>query len=262
MFPRQLGAHVLAGGVHESAVHDAIRPGEVDPLEHAQCAAPAGGTAVNCALHAVAADDCHLSGVELAHEFRLHVVQGAGLGSDHPSVVQATQAQGPDAQRIAHRDDGIRRQQRQGECPLHARHGVENPLGPGIPGGVGQKLSNYFAVGAGLEHAIPLGLCLLPQLLRVDDVAIVRHRQGSVQTVDQEGLSVVAATGSGGRVPGVTDGQASRDPVDVAIPESLGHQAHTRVQLDPALVGRCDAGGLLPPVLQREKADGGQRGAV
>ena len=123
-------------------------------------------------------------------------------------------------------------------------------------------MGNNLAIGAGLEGGTPLGLNLLAQLPGVDDVSVVGNRQRTVQSVDEQRLGVGAPTGSGGRVPGMTDGHFPGDTVDVAVAKCFRHQPHAGVYLDSALVYGGDPGRFLPPVLQCEQADGGHRGAV
>ena len=79
----QLPAHPHTCRVEELTPEHAVRPREVDVLEHAK-----SGT---LRLHrlkgadAAAVDDDGLTGGDLALELRAQVVQSAGLGGDHPA---------------------------------------------------------------------------------------------------------------------------------------------------------------------------------
>ena len=264
MLPRQLGAHFLPGGVHQPPVHHAVGPGEVNPFKDAQRPpAPAGGR-VKFRMDAGAADDHHFPRFQLPVEFRLQMVQSAGFRGYGPAPAgQPSEAQRAYAQRVAGRDDRIGRQQCQRVGPLQHPHPGKNPFRPGGAGRIRQQVGDDLRVGGRLKGAMPRRPQLFPQFRRVDDVAVVRHRQRPVQALHQQRLGVAVVAGAGGGVAGMADGQPAGQPVDRAAPESFRHQPHPGVNADlPVIVRRGHPRRFLPPVLEGEQANGGRRGRV
>ena len=269
----QAGAHLLAGAVHQAAVHHAVGAGEVDPFKDAEGAAArrrrvigvAIRAVVHCRMDAVGADGNHLAGFQFADEIGLQVVQGAGFGGGNPAAVvgQAAQAEGANAQGIAGRNQQFGRQQRQGKGAFHPLHSVAKAFRPGGAGGVGEEMGDDFGVGAGGEVAAAFRLQALAQQGGVDDVAVVGHRQVAVFAINQQGLRVAGMAGAGGGVAGMADGEVSRQPVQVAVGKGFGNEAHTGVDPQAAGgVGSSHAGRFLAPVLEGKEAHRRQGSAV
>ena len=114
MLARQLRSHLLAHRVHQATVHHAVRACEVDPLENTQGAFARFFAPEYLAMNLVLCDDYDFPGLKFANKIGLHVVQRARLGSEHPTVAfplgKSTQTQRTNAQWIAGRDQGVRRE--------------------------------------------------------------------------------------------------------------------------------------------------------
>ena len=256
-------AHAHAGVVHAAAVEAAVGPGEVDELEEAELGVEPLGGEHRDRLHAVAVDDHHLAGVELAHEVGADDVEGRRLGGEHPATrLEQTEAQGPEAVRVAHADDplGVHDDQREGafEAGQDLDEGLDQGIagddvvdvGHGLDGGA-QQLGHE--VGVGRDHAgqhARLG----GELGGVDQVAVVAEGEpgGADRPIDRLGVAPRARPGGG--VPRVADGQVAGERRQGALVEDVGHQAHVLDHGDVDTVGHRHAGRLLPAVLQGVQA--------
>ena len=103
---------------------------------------------------------------------------------------------------------------------------------------------------------------LVPELARVDEVAVVRHRNLAVGAIDEEGLRVVEAALAGRRVARVPDGQMAGEPLERGFVERVGDVPHRARRAHALAVGRDDAGAFLPTVLQGVQPEVGEVGRL
>src|SRR5699024_10243608 len=95
----QTPSHLLAGVVNRHPVDDGIRPGKVDVLHRADC--QLGIRRVVVDVEAVAINDNQLTRLDVADEFGVDNVQGAGLTGHHVGTVsQLTNAERPNTVRV------------------------------------------------------------------------------------------------------------------------------------------------------------------
>ena len=253
MFPGQLRPHFPAGCIDQHPIQHAVRAGKVDMLENAH-RPPLGGAVIDGGTEAVAVNDHRLSGLDVPRIFRAQMIQGAAFRGDNPALLQSAQAQGPDAERIPGRQQGILGQGHYGKGPGQGTHTMEQPLLPGGAGGVNQLVGNHFGIGGGGKAAGPLFLQLPLQLGGVDDVAVVGQGQPPGPALDQQGLGVAKLAGAGGGVAGMADGKLAIQGQKVPFPENLGNEAHIHMDVNIPAIGGGDAGAFLPPVLEGQDA--------
>jgi hypothetical protein len=140
----------------------------------------------------VLVDDDHLAGLELALERRAHDVERRCLGCEHPSAVEAAEAQRAEAVGVAHAVDPMRVGQHEGERAAQLRqHRGERALelvidAPWVVAQVQRKqLGHHVGVGGGhaVQHARLLG-----ELGGVGEIAVVRQRELGVSDVAEDRL--------------------------------------------------------------------------
>ena len=95
----------------------------------------------------------------------------------------------------------------------------------------------------------------LPELVGVDQVAVVAERDRAVVGRAEGRLGVLPGAGAGGGVARVADGEVTLERLERGVVEDLRDQAHVLVDQDLAAVADRDAGGLLAAVLQRVEAE-------
>ena len=194
------------GGGHVAAVELGVGPGEVDELEQAQVPVHRLGRHGADAAGTVGPDGHDLARLQLAHELGAHDVERRRLRRQHPAAVEAPEAQGTEAVRVAGPDDLAVVQQHQRVRTLErGQHGGEgiDQVRPGRRHVLGQQLGHQVGVaggGAG-QHAGGVG-----QGLGVGEVAVVAEGELVVADVAVDGLGVAPVRRAGRAVAAVTDG--------------------------------------------------------
>src|SRR5580765_3372341 len=252
-------AHLDPGLVDHPVVDRGVGAGEVDVLEDA---ALGRGLGEARGPQAVLVDGDHLAGLDLPDEGGADDVQGRGLGRDDPAAVEATEDEGTDPLRVARgiqgvlvHEDETERALEEGQHLLGA--GLQRAVGVvreqrGDERGVGRVAAAQLAeVGRAGRRAL---LDEVAQLGTVDQVAVVRERDGAVVVAAEGGLGVLPRRAAGRRVAAVADREVALERGQRALVEDLRDQAHVLVDQQPLAVGRRDAGALLPTVLQGVEA--------
>ena len=75
------------------------------------------------------------------------VVEGAALGGDDPAAVQPPEAERAHAERVAHGEEGVGREDDEAVGALDASHHVGEALRPGVAGRVGEDAGHDLGVG-------------------------------------------------------------------------------------------------------------------
>ena len=96
---------------------------------------------------------------------------------------------------------------------------------------------------------------LVAQRRRVDEVAVVRERDGARRAVVHERLRVRPVRAAGRRVARVADRDLAGQRRELLLVEHLRDEPHLAERRDAAAVGDRDPGGLLAAVLEREQAE-------
>ena len=131
---RQHLAHSHPGMVDALPVQDGVRTGKVDELEQAQPGVH--DIVVEGSNRATAAlvDHHYLARLQLSDHLGADHVQGRRLRCQDPAALQAPEAEGPEAVRIAYPDDPLVVGQHQGEGPPQARQNLDQCLVEGLTG--------------------------------------------------------------------------------------------------------------------------------
>ncbi len=185
-------------------------------------------------------------------------VEGDGLTRcDVSTVWQGAQDERPPPPGITREFDPVVEEQRERKGPAKLRKGPSQRIAD-FPR-LGEELEDDFCIAAGVERA-PLGLEFVADLEGVDDVAVVRERNAAPGIMADEGLGIGLLAAPRRGVAGMPDGSAeppAERPVQtregICI-EYVGDEPEIGVSLGLARsVPHHDAGGLLPPVLERKQ---------
>ena len=111
-------------------------------------------------------------------------------------------------------------------------------------------IGNDLGIRGGVENGAA-ALQLLPQLLRVGEVAVVGQRHPALEMVHQNGLDVPLVVAAGGAVAHMAHSDAAGSQrLKPLLGEYLADQPHIPVGRKNAVVVHGDAGAFLPPVLK------------
>ena len=165
----------------------------------------------------------------------------------------------PDPMRITNAQQAVPADQGQGRkrpaaAPVNRVHRTEDV--PGLEMGrilvlqfVRENVEQQFGIRFGVDVAPVAVEQLLRQALRVDQIAIVAERD-SVWGIDVKRLGLGGIIRSRRRVPHMTDARITVERRHVSGFEDVPDQAAAFVQPEFRPVQRCDAGGILPAVLE------------
>ena len=179
-FARQFRAHRLAGVVDRSAVHDRVRPGEIDVLEDA------GPHRLprqrEEALHPVAVDDHDLAVLDVADEFRADDVERAGLRAKDRAAVELAEHERADAERIARADQLLVGQRDERVGALDLGQGLDEAVDDPAPARARREQQHDFGVGGRLaDRAVANELA--PQRQSVGQIAVMGDREAAGRRV-------------------------------------------------------------------------------
>ena len=101
-------------------------------------------------------------------------------------------------------------------------------------------MDDHFGVGSRLEDRAGL-LELVAQQRAVDQIAVMRDRDGALGIFDDKRLSVFQVALALGRITIVADGVGPFEPLDDVFFKRIGDQAHLTMGDKPLAVGSNDA---------------------
>jgi hypothetical protein len=117
---------------------------------------------------------------------------------------------------------------------------------------VGKHVEHDFEVAVATERDLALAKVGALQLVKIGDVAVVRHDDAN-RVIEPERLHVGVFTEADGRVAHVTDGQVAFQSLQVLVLKDLSNKA--KALFGPELVFERDhAGSILPAVLDGHEA--------
>lgn len=117
-----------------------------------------------------------------------------------------------------------------------------------------QQMDDDFRVGGALKN-VPVLFVLLTEKLGIDQVAVMRHRDGSEAILAEQRLGIAKLAGSGGRIADVPN----RRHADQLLPQQsrvkhLAHQSHAHMAIELPAIGHRNARGFLAAMLLGEQA--------
>ncbi len=238
--------------MHLDAGEHRVRPREIEELEDAE------GTRRRRLdrLHAaqpVVVDEHRFAALDLAHELGADEIERTRLGGDDPVVMNFAEHERAEAVRVAKRDELALRERDDRVRALEPLHRVrDGVLERRLV--VRDQRGDHLAVRGRLErHA--RGAQLVAQRGRVDEIAVVAHRDGARLPVLHERLGVRPLRRAGRRVARVPDRDLPLQPVELLLVEHLRDEAEIAQCRQPSLLRDGDAGRLLAAVLQREEPE-------
>ena len=260
LFAGELFADAAARLVDVDGFHRGIGAREVDVFENAEPAL--AGRERGEAFHSRLADHHDLSRFDVAYVFGADDVERAGFGCEDPAVSDTPEHQRPHAERISdpdqrrvgHRDEGI------GAHDLF--EGVHQPVHHRILRRGGDQVDDDLGVGGGMEKASALDQCAADPS-RIGEVAVMPDREPARGQVREQRLDVPQHRLARGRIAVVADRAVAGQATDhLLVAEILAHLSGRVMAVEPVAVEGNDAGGLLPPMLQRMQAERRKRGGV
>ena len=263
-------AQAQARLVDRDAVHDRVGTGEVDVLERARH--ELAGSVAHCFVCRCPSRSMKTAspGIDVAHDLEVAVLEHERLGGDDPLVAAVlglarAEDQRTDAERVAEREQAVAGDERDRgvralDALVHARDRLEDLLGVELDARdrglqlVGEHVDQQLGVARGVEVPAVLVEQLVGELARVGEVAVV-HEHDAVRRVHVEGLRLLLAR----RRPSSRSARgrgrccrAARACRGCGTPRAPGPCALTMWKT-PLPLGRRDAGGVLPAVLQQEQ---------
>ena len=258
-FARQDPAEIGSNRVHAAAEDIAVRPGEVNVLEHTvrQRLRRERPDRPEPAI----ADDEELAGLDVAHVRRADQVEGARFGADDPGVTEAAEGERPEARGVTRRDQ-----------PVLGQHG-ERIGAANLGDRLAQRLFDRCRLRPGVEVQDDLGVAaglkdgsiaheLVAELEGVDEVAVVAHGDLAVRAVDEEGLRVLEFAFARGRVACVPDRDVTGKRLQRLFVERFRNLPHRSRDAKLLAVGGGNAGALLAAMLERVEAKVGEIGGL
>ena len=246
-----------AGGEHVAAEDLAVRPREIDVLEHAL--ADGLGREGMEGTDAVAIGDHQLAGLDVAHVLGVDQVEGAGLGADDGGPVQPAQDQRAEAPGVAGRHQRVGGEEEQREGPHHLRQAGRDRVLEPLAVASRVEVQDHLGVRGGLEDRARR-LQLVAQDRRVHQVAVVAHRDGPAVALDEIGLGIGGHGVARRGVAHVAHGPVALEQGQPLVREDVVDEAHPLLDAQALAVARDDARRLLPAVLLGVEAEVGEVG--
>ncbi len=252
----QLRPEPLADGLDRLAEEQAVRPREVDVLEKA--GRPPLGLERLERVQAADVDHRDLAPLHVAHVLGAQQVEGAGLAGDDPGAVDPADRQRTEAQGVADRDHAPGDERDQGVGAAQKAQGIDQRVDHVGRSRARRQVQDRLGVAGGLEDRA-VGLQLLADQRRVDQVAVVGDGDRPAMVPEQERLRVGRARVTGCRVADMPHGGLAWKLVQYLSGEDLGYVSHARTARELFPYGGDDARRLLPAVLQGVEREVGQR---
>lgn len=191
---------------------------------------------------------------DLPFELRAHHVERHGLAGEDLGIAQPAHHQRADAQRIAAGDHAVGGRHDQRIGTLDQPQGVDQLVEYGLESAGGDKMDDDLGIRGRLEDGPTLHQ-VAPEVDRIRDIAVVRHRETAAGQVGIKRLDVAQAGAPGGRITHMAHGHRAGQFGDrFAAGEIIRHmpQAAAREELRPVEAG--DADRFLSAMLQGMKA--------
>jgi hypothetical protein len=253
----QLRPELAAHHVHGLPEDDRVRTGEIDVLEGAEGVPGPLQLLRLIGLDAVVIDEDDLAGLHFPDHLRADEVEGAGLRGQTPGAVELPDDQRTETVRVADADEALFVHHHQRVRPPYPVERVDQALQQVRRFRLGHEVDDDLRIRGGLEYRTRV-LQLLPQLQRIDEIAVVRHAERPFGVIDEERLRVLQDARAGGRIAHVADRGGTLELREDVLAEHVADQPHMLVDAEPARVVGADAARLLAAMLLRVESEVGQ----
>ncbi len=260
MFLSQQAPQLLARFLHRAAEDKRIGPRKIHVFEHAM--RMRADRSIALPRHSVLAHDHHLARLHIAQVDGVDQIERAGLGGEYVADRAARQfhlpeCQRPESVRIARDNDAVFRQKHQRKRAFQLQQRLAQSTRQSPLARPRHQMQDHFGIARSLEDGA-FTLQIAPQLARIGDVTVVRHRDLPFIAGHRKRLGVQQHRVAGRRIARVSDGQLTRQSSQHFRREDVGHMAHALVIVNMAAVARRDAGALLAAMLHRVQAQIGE----
>ena len=203
-------------------------------------------------MDAIFVDDYDFTRLHIAHEFRTDRVERTALARQYKAVSDPAQAERADAVRVADADELILRQQNERIAAANDIHHRANRVNKPLAALPCNQAQDDLCIDCRLENRAVL-LHLRTQGVRVDEVAVMRHRQHTDLAAGNQRLCVDDVFASEGRIAHMTNRDFSLQSAEDFFIEYLRHKSEVAIVLDALAVRDRDARALLTAVLQSKQ---------
>ena len=194
-------------------------------------------------------DDQDLARLDVALERGFHKIERARLRRDDVGVAEAAETERAKAVRVADRVQRVERQDHERVRALHLHERVGDLILERAGRRARQEVQDHLGVRVRLEDGA-VALHVASEGLGIRQVAVVGDRDRPARGGRGDRLRVPEVRAPGGRVAHVPDGTMTRQPPQAFRTEDVRHPPHVLLGVERRAVGRRDARGLLPAMLQ------------
>ncbi len=234
--------------MHVASFDVAVGACEIDVLHRAHLAPLILRVVVGA--YAVAVDRDDLPRGDVADELRAHDVERAGLAAHDPAVVQPPERQGTQPVFVAAGVNAVGSHYDEGESTLdHVQRLLDGVDAQRFRRALLYQMSENLAVRSGMKQTAFL-FEETSELVRVDDVAVMRQREVARVVVENERLHVVYSPAARRGVSHVADGRRAGERFEFLFGENLAHQPQPLYMVQLSVVEGRYSAALLPAVLQ------------
>ena len=257
-FARQFRTNALACFINRRAFHDAVRPREIDIFKNTKAAFDAAEGLD--AAQAVIVNHHQFARFDVAHKFRAHDIQSAGLRRQHqPAIGQPPQHQRTHTKRITRPNQRAIMQSDQRIGALHLLQRINQPINHGGIKADGDQMNENFRIRCALEQATAPHQGAL-QCKGIGQIAIMRHRKTAKFKIRIKRLHIAQRRFARGRIAIMPHRMwPAQRCNNLGFPEIIANQAKPLMGVEqPGLIQRDNARRFLAAMLQRMQPKRGQ----
>ena len=244
---REFRAHHLANIVYGLAVHDRIRPGEINIFEDAGARGPRRKWLQ--AVDPFAGDNDDLAISDIAHKTRADDVERAGFRGENVASVELAKDERPDSQWIAGADQLLVAKRNERISSLDRAQGLDEPVDEVQTPAAGNEMKDSLGVGGRLIDRAALHK-IVAQRQPIGEIAIVRDGEPARIKFGEKRLNIAQNGLARRRITHVPDGRPAGQPLDRrCLGEMIADKTKSALGIESLTVEGHDSRGLLAAML-------------
>src|SRR5580704_2524344 len=256
-FAGELSADPFARLINAGPLDDAVWPGEVDVLEHAEAALEV--LERHHAAHPARADDDNFPGFDVALEPGADDVERAGFRSQDPGLAEPPEDQRPHAERIAHPDHLVLRESNEGIGALDLPQRIGQPIHDGVLEARRDQMNDHLSVARRLEQAAAAHQ-LAPELIGIRQIAVVADGEPAEFEIGKQRLHVAQRDLTGRSIAYMADcGAAAQAFNHLLGAEIVADETLSAMGVELLAVIGDDPGCFLTAMLERVHPERSER---